>query len=135
MLGIGEQRLHRRLLDDLAAVHHGDAVRHLGDDAEVVGDQHDARAALGLQRAHQVEDLRLDRDVERRRRLVGDEQLGLGGERHGDHHPLRLTARELVRVRLGPRFGVGDADGAQHLDRLARARPCGWSCGGSRRPR
>ena len=44
VLGIGEQRLDRCFLDDLAAVHHGDAVGHLGDDAEVVGDQHDARA-------------------------------------------------------------------------------------------
>ena len=121
MLGIAEQRLDRRLLDDLAAVHHGDAVGHLGDDAEVVGDQHDARAAIGLQLAHQVEDLRLDRDVERGGRLVGDQQLGLGGERHRDHHALRLAARELVRERLGPPRRVGDADRAQHLDRLLDA--------------
>ena len=121
MLRIGEQRLDRRLLDDLAAVHHGDAVRRLGDDAEIVGDQHHARAPLGLQCPHQVEDLRLDRDVESRRRLVGDEQLRLGGEGHGDHHPLGLAPRELVRVRLGPPLGIGDADGAQHLDGLVDA--------------
>ncbi len=51
-----------------------------------------------LQLAQQLEDLRLDGDVERRRRLVGDQQLGLAGERHGDHHPLAHAARELVRV-------------------------------------
>ena len=121
MLGVGEQRFDWCFLDDLAAVHHGDAVGHLGDDAEVVGDQHDAGPALGLEGAHQVEDLGLDRDVERGGRLVGDEQLGLGGEGHGDHHPLRLTARELVRVRLGAPFGVGDTDRAQHLDGLLEA--------------
>ena len=60
-----------------------------------------AMPSVGLQLAHQVEDLRLDGDVERRRRLVGDQQLGLGGQRHGDHHPLRLPARQLVRVAVG----------------------------------
>ena len=49
--------------------------RGLGDHAEVVGDQDDRRAELALQLAHQVEDLRLDRDVERGGRLVGDQQL------------------------------------------------------------
>ena len=48
-LGVGvervaEQRRHVGLLDDLAGVHHRDPVAHLGDDAEVVGDQHDRRA-------------------------------------------------------------------------------------------
>ena len=90
---------------------------------------------VGLQLAHQVEDLGLDRDVEGGRRLVGDQQLGLGGERHGDHHPLRLAAGELVRVGLGAPFGVGDADAAQHLDRLLEAVLARCCCGGSRRPR
>ena len=51
-----------------------------------------------LQRAHQIEDLRLDRDVERGRRLVGDQQLRVAGERHRDHHALPHAARELVRI-------------------------------------
>ena len=46
----------------------------------------------------QVEDLRLDRDVERGGRLVGDQQLRIAGERHGDHHALAHAARELVRI-------------------------------------
>ena len=52
----------------------GDPVGDLGDHAEVVGDQHDRHAELALQLAQQVEDLRLDGDVERGRRLVGDQQ-------------------------------------------------------------
>ena len=51
-----------------------------------------------LQRAQQVEDLRLDGDVERGRRLVGDQQVRGAGQRHGDHHPLAHAARELVRI-------------------------------------
>ena len=46
------------------------------------------------QRLHQLEDLRLDRDVERRGRLVGDDQLGIAGERDGDHDALRACRRK-----------------------------------------
>ena len=41
---LAEQRRDVGLLDDLAGVHHRDPVAHLGDDAEVVGDQDDGRA-------------------------------------------------------------------------------------------
>ncbi len=53
----------------------------------------------------QLEDLGLDRDVERGRRLVGDQQIRLARERHRDHHALPHAARELVRVgrRRAPR--------------------------------
>ena len=59
-----------------AGVHHEHVVGDLGDHSEVVRDQDDRRAELALQRAQQLEDLRLHGDVERGRRLVGDQQLG-----------------------------------------------------------
>ena len=64
-----------------------------------------------LQIAQQRQDLRLDGDVERGRRLVGDQQVGLVGERHGDHHALALAAGELVRI------------GAEALARRPAGRP------------
>ena len=45
--------------------------------------------------SEQVEDLRLDGDVESRGRLVGHEQARSAGERDGDHHALAHAAREL----------------------------------------
>ena len=75
MARIGEQRLDRRLLDHLAGIHHHDALRVLGDHAHGVGDQHDRHAEPRLHLGQQLEDLRLDRDVERGGRLVGDQQL------------------------------------------------------------
>ena len=54
--------------------------------------------SLALQVLEQLEDLRLHGDVERRRRLVGDQEIGIVGERHGDHHALALAARQLVRI-------------------------------------
>ncbi len=69
-----------------------------------------------LQLLDELENLRLDGDVERGRRLVGDEQLGLAGQRHRDHHALAHAARELVRVAVDARARIGDADRLQHLD-------------------
>src|SRR3712207_9198031 len=45
---------------------------------------------------------RSDGDVEGGGRLVGDEQVGLAGDRHGDHRPLPHAAGELVRVHVDP---------------------------------
>ena len=47
--GSPEQRRDVGLLDDLAGVHDRDAVAHLGDHAEVVGDEDDRRAGLVAQ--------------------------------------------------------------------------------------
>ena len=51
-----------------------------------------------LQVVEQVDDLRLDRHVERGDRLVGDDQLRPQRERAGDADALALAAGELVRV-------------------------------------
>ena len=72
-------------------------------------------------RAQQLEDLRLHRDVERGRRLVGDQQLRVVDERHRDHHALAHAAGELVRVAARARRGVGDADEVEQLERALAA--------------
>ena len=50
------------------------------------------------QRCEECEHLGLHHHVERGRRLVGDQQLGVARQRHGDQHALALPARQLVRV-------------------------------------
>jgi hypothetical protein len=60
-----------------------------------------------LQVLQQVDDLRLDRDVERRDRLVADDELGLDGERAGDADALALAAGELVRAAAHVVGGAG----------------------------
>ena len=75
MLGRRKQRIDRRLLDHLAGIHHGDVVAHLGDDAEVVGDEHDGGVGRRFEVAQEIEDLRLDGHIKRRRRFVRDDQL------------------------------------------------------------
>ena len=71
----------------------------------------------------ELQDLRLDRDVERRRRLVGDEQVGLVRERHRDHDALALPARELVRIGVEAARCVAQADKVEHLERALARRP------------
>ena len=117
-----EELVDRRALHDLAGIHHHDLVADLRDDAEIVGDQHDRGAAFVLQLAHQLEDLRLDRDVERCRRLVGDQELRIAGERHRDHHALAHAAGELVRIFVEPRSGEGMR--TRRSISMARSRAC-----------
>ncbi len=54
--------------------------------------------------------MRLHGHVERGRRFVGDQELRLVGERHGDHHALALPARKLMREGAEPAHGIADAD-------------------------
>ena len=126
MRGRVEEVAHLGPLHRLARVHHHHAVAQPGDHAEVVGDEEDRGARAPAQVAQQLEDLGGDRDVEPGRRLVGDEQARVGGQRHRDHHALAHAARELMRVLPGPPLGLGDARLAEHghraLARLPRRR-------------
>ena len=98
--GIGEDLLGGALLDHLAGVHHGDGMRHLGHEGEIVRDEDHREAELFAQFVEQVDDLLLHRDVERGGRFVGDDELGVAGQGHGDEHALALAAGELVGIAL-----------------------------------
>ena len=120
----------RRPLDDVAGVHDDDLVAGLGDDAEIVRDEQQRHAELASQPRQQLEDLRLDGDVERGGRLVGDEQRRAAGERHGDHHALAHAAGHLVRIVVDAPLGIGDADQPEELGRLGARRLAAPSRGG-----
>ena len=107
------------LLHHLAGVHHHHLVGHVGDHAEVVGDQDDRGAELLLQAAHHLEHLGLHGDVERGGRLVGDEQRRVQRHRHRDHRALAHAAGELVRVVVDPPVRLRDADQARAVRRPA----------------
>ena len=71
----------------------------------------------------QVEDLGRDRGVQRGRRLIGDEDLRVGGQCHGEHRPLLLSAGEAVRVFLEPPHGILEGDLAQPFRGLGARLP------------
>src|SRR5258708_39282833 len=87
-------------LDDLAQVHDRRALTDVLDHAEVVRDEEVGEMEPLLQVLQQVDDLRLDRDVERGDRLVQHQEARGHGQRARDSDPLALAARELVRVAL-----------------------------------
>ncbi len=84
--------------------------------AEVVRDQQHRHAQLVLEAVEKLEDLRLYGHVERRRRLVRNQHLGVTDERHRDHDALPHATGELMGIMVDALVGVGDADQAQHLD-------------------
>ncbi len=97
-LRFAQKRLDGPRLFDFTQPQHGDVVGDLGHHAHVMGDEQNRRALLLAQFADQSQDLLLGGDVERRGRLVGDEQLRAQDQRHGDHDALALAARKLVRI-------------------------------------
>ena len=98
MARVTEHRLAGPLLDDPAEVHDRHAVREVAHDGKVVGDEDDREAEAGAQVLEQAQDRRLDRDVEGRDRLVGDDDARLDRERPGDGDALALPTGELARA-------------------------------------
>ncbi len=80
----------RAALDNPAAIHDGDAVAEMADDREVVRDEDQRQVEFLPQADQQVDDLRLDRDVERRDRLVADDDIGLHRQCAGNGDALAL---------------------------------------------
>ena len=117
MSGAVEEVENIRRLHDPAGVHHDHPVTVTGDDPEVVGDQDGPEVGARDEVVEKLEDLGLDRYVERRRRFVGDQDAGLARHRHCDHHPLTLAAAQAMGVLAHSSGGVGDADGPQEFDR------------------
>ncbi len=121
MCGSGIEAVAPGLLDQLPGIHDGHAVGHVGDDAEIVGDQQDRHVHLLLQFLQQFQHLGLDGDIQCRGRFVGNQQIGLAGQRDRDHHALFHAAGQLVRVFVDAAPCIGDADRVQQFQHaLAR---------------
>ena len=102
-----------RELHDLAEVHDRDPVGDVPDDREVVRDEEVGEVEVALELLHQVDDLRLDRDVKGRHGLVANEEVRIERERAREADSLPLPARELMRIARA-RVG-GEADRLQQL--------------------
>ncbi len=63
-----------------------------------MADQDDGRAKIAVEFPKEVEDLGLDRHVERGGRLVGDQQRRLVAHAESQHDALAHAARKLVRI-------------------------------------
>src|SRR5690606_7877163 len=89
----------------------------------VGGEERHAHAGPFPQVLEEVEDAEPQRHVDHRHGLVGDEHVGVHGERPGDHHPLAHAAGELVGVAREHVPRVEADQGEQLLGPLVHPRP------------
>ena len=94
--------------DDLAEVHHCHPIGNVPHHREVVGNEEVREAELVLDALQQVDDLRLDRHVERGNRFIEHEKVGVQSQGAGDADALALPAGKLVRVALRVRRAQPD---------------------------
>ena len=80
--------------DDAALGQHDERTAEAGGEVQIVRGDDDRQAALAIQPCEQRGDVELVAEIERRRRLVEQQDLGLLGERAGDDDALLLAARE-----------------------------------------
>src|SRR5918911_69380 len=95
--GCCAELVRRRLLDDLAEVHHRDAVADVRHGRQVMANEQVGNPELALQILQQRHDLGANRHVQGGHRFVQHDEPGRGGDRPGDGNPLALAAAELVR--------------------------------------
>ena len=117
-----EQLVAAGNFDDLAEIHHRDAIADVFDNAQVMGDEQEGQVELLLKLLQQIQDPRLDGDIERRHRLVEHKETRVDGKGASSADALALTTRELVGepatvIRLEPNeienlFPLGPGDPA-----------------------
>ena len=73
----------------------------MAHDGQIVADEQQRESEVAAEVGEQTHDLRLDRDVERADRLVGDKEIRSGRQRARDADALALAAGKLVRKPLG----------------------------------
>jgi len=81
-------------VDDLrerSQVHDTNAVADVLHDGQVVGDEQVGQPQLLLEVVEEIQDLALDRDIERRDRFVEDHEFRVEGEGTGDADALALA--------------------------------------------
>src|SRR5947207_4362533 len=98
---VGEQLALVRVFHDASQIHHRYACGDVLHDGEIVSDENVRQPEPLLEIGQEIDDLRLDRDVERGHWLVADDELRLRRERARDADALPLSAGELVRITLG----------------------------------
>jgi len=105
-----------RLADfhDVAQVHHRYAVGDVADDGKVMGDEEVAQVLVPvLELFQEIDDLRLDGNVQRGDGLVAHDERRVAGQGAGYPDALALAAGKLVREAAGHR-GI-EADDAEEL--------------------
>ena len=97
-LGVRVERMLEYLggrpgFDDFAEIHHQHAIANQPHHGKVVGNEQIAHAEFLLQPLQELKNDHLNRNVERRRRLIEHQQIRLDGDSAGDADAGALAAR------------------------------------------
>ena len=98
VLRVIEHVVHGIKLNNFSVLHDSDAIGNISHNTKIMGDEQHTCIVTGLQLFDQFQYLRLSGDIQRCGRLIGDEHLGLQCQCHGDHCPLPLSTRQLMRI-------------------------------------
>ena len=115
MAALVEDFLSSTELNGAAGVHNHDLIGHIGDNTQVMGNHDDGVAVLLLHLLHELDNLSLNGNVQSRRGLVGNQDIGIAGKSHSNHDALTHTARELVRILIDALLGLGNTNEVQKL--------------------
>ena len=74
MQRIIEDVINGAFFDDAPCIHDNDFISEIGDNTEVVGDEHNCHPHLRLEFLHETQHLRLDRHIERGRGFICNEE-------------------------------------------------------------
>ena len=88
-----------------------------------MGDEQHGGAVIPLQVANQRENLLLGGDVERRGRLIRNQQLRLQHQRHRNHDALALAARQPVGIGCENALDLGQPHLLHHFEDAPASRP------------
>ena len=123
MHGVKKQFANIGVFNDLTGIHYGDPLGHLRHDSEIMGDQEDGCVEICFQIVHEIQDLSLNRDIQRGCGFIGDDQVRIAGQGHCYHHPLPHAATHLIGIFSNPLAWIGYADVGQQFSCPAPGRP------------
>ena len=113
-----KHRKHIRLLHRAARIHHQHIISNPRNHTHVVRNHDRGRPGLPLRHLNHIQNLRLNRHIQRRGRLVRNQHPRIIRNRNSDHHPLPHTTGKLVRKRSDPLLRLRNPHQIQQLHSL-----------------
>ena len=99
-----------------ATVHNNNLIAHLSHNTQIMGDKNDRCTDVLFQLIHQIKNLCLNRNIQRRSGFIRNQNLGIAYESHGNHNSLALTARQLKRIFIHNSLHTGKTGFLQNID-------------------
>ena len=123
MTGVGQDLSNWALFNLSAGVHHQHPISNLRDHTKIMRNKEHGQLPLSFLFPEKRQNIGLNGHVQGGRGLICNEQLRRARQRHGNHHPLSLPARQLMGK--GPQSGarIGNLHHRQQIMRFCQRFP------------